>query len=187
MNELLSKPVDATAEVVAEPELRALYNYWRNRHDGGAIPKRAAIDPLELGPQLLPYVMLVELFDGGTRFRFRLVGTDVAFGVDPTGQILNDAVEPGIYRDHIAALYRLGATTRRGLYSRFGYDSALEAPRAPATVSRLFLPLEEQDEVPTMMLVGQMRHGPRFLDRSLWQARPAPMECEALFRLAGDG
>ncbi|SME88965.1 PAS domain-containing protein [Tistlia consotensis] len=180
-----SEAAEAAPDVIAEAELRQLFDYWQARRVGDRLPRRAAIDPIEMGGRLLPYVMLVELLESGTRFFYRLVGTDVAFGVDPTGTVLNDAVPEGGYRKHIVELYCLGAASRNGLYARFGYGTRPLGPHTPTAVSRLFLPIEERDGQPAMMLVGQMWSGPSYRNASLWQVTPERITREALFRLTG--
>ncbi|MEM7653325.1 MAG: hypothetical protein AAF220_09110, partial [Pseudomonadota bacterium] len=75
----------------------------------------------------LPFMMLVDVLDNGERFRFRLAGSDVATGVNPTGMILNDAVPPGAYHTHIVSLYQTAAARKSALYtvSAYGDDMSV--------------------------------------------------------------
>lgn len=110
------------------------------------------------------------------RFRFRLVGTDIAFGTD-----LNDSSPEGHYRRHILALYRLGALSPSGLYSSFdyGYGDVV----GPRSIHRLFMPIAGNDKVPEMMLVGQTREHNVLVTRSAWQAGPDRITERRLFTL----
>lgn len=167
-------------DVVAEAPLRDLYLYWAGKRGLRSYPARADIDPQEIKPQL-PYVMLVDVLEDGRFFRFRLVGTDVAFGVDPTGQLQHEAVPEGIYRDHITALFRRGAAGPGALYSRSSYAyTKLEGPRS---ISRLFMPLAADGTRVDMMMIGQKANRPGHIGHSAWQANPPSITEELAIRL----
>jgi hypothetical protein len=78
----------ASAEEVESLRVRRIFDYWRSKAAGGRIPRRAAIDPIEL-VDVLSCLMIVEVV--GERFRYRLVGTEVAAnaGSDFTGCFLD--------------------------------------------------------------------------------------------------
>jgi hypothetical protein len=61
---------------LAAPRLRQAYAYWHGKLAGRAMPARRDIDPVEM-PQLLPYVMLVDVLADPLDFRYRLIGTEV--------------------------------------------------------------------------------------------------------------
>jgi hypothetical protein len=67
---------------------------WDERRDqhppGGGLPGRQHVDPLEIGPSLLPLLFLLEVEDPPLRFRYRLTGTHMVKGIgsDPTGQLI---------------------------------------------------------------------------------------------------
>lgn len=71
-------------DVVAEPVLRRLADYWLSRRGGHAMPRRADIDPVDM-PWALSQLFLVDCVsdagrgaDGGRwRYRYRLAGEDV--------------------------------------------------------------------------------------------------------------
>src|SRR3954471_8865936 len=86
-----------TAEVerrvaASHESVRAVYEYWRGKAAGRAMPYRADIDPAELKP-VLPALMLVDVVPDPRRFVYRLVGThEVAGrGRDPTGLSVAEA------------------------------------------------------------------------------------------------
>ena len=56
--------------------VRAAVAYWRGRSRGGALPRRALLDPAEI-PHLLPHLMLKDVRRDPWDFRYRLVGTSV--------------------------------------------------------------------------------------------------------------
>lgn len=168
------------ANKIPEPELHDLYEYWNGKRAGRRWPSRADIEPKEI-TGLLPYVMLVDVLEDGRHFRFRLIGADVAIGVDPTGKLQHEAVPEGIYRDHITALFRRGAAGPGALYSRSTYDyTRIEGPRS---VSRLFMPLASDGETIDMMMIGQKAERGPGGARSTWKANPPTITEEVEFRL----
>ena len=73
-----------TLDVIVEPKLRRLADYWLSRRAGRVMPARRDIDPLDI-PWALPMVFLVDCVtdagrgaDGGRwRYRYRLAGEEV--------------------------------------------------------------------------------------------------------------
>jgi len=57
--------------------LRFLLKYWQVARGSAAMPPVGAIDPLALKP-VLGNVIILDVLEGGTDFRFRLFGTEVA-------------------------------------------------------------------------------------------------------------
>jgi hypothetical protein len=78
----------ASADEIESPRVQRVLDYWRSKAAGGGIPRRAAIDPTELS-EALSCLIIVEVV--GDRFRYRLVGTEVAAnaGGDFTGRFLD--------------------------------------------------------------------------------------------------
>lgn len=74
--------------------LREFYEYWDSKRSGaGGIPRRDAVDPIDI-PRLLPNMFMAEVVtdDGRVRFCFRLVGTEIVEkeGADFTGAFLDE-------------------------------------------------------------------------------------------------
>jgi hypothetical protein len=71
--------------------LRAAYTYWDGKRQNALMPSRADIDPVEI-PQLLPYVILIDVTREPLDFRYRLVGTQVCeiMRRDYTGRRFSD-------------------------------------------------------------------------------------------------
>lgn len=82
-------------DVVRDPGLRELLEYWISVHPGDRLPSRRHIDPVDVMP-LLRSVALTDVERNPIRFRVRLMGTAVmtAFGRDLTGSYLHEAL-PG--------------------------------------------------------------------------------------------
>jgi hypothetical protein len=71
--------------------LRFLLNYWTTARGKAVMPPVGAIDPLGLKP-VLGNVIILDVLEGGTDFRFRLFGTEVAAAAryDWTGSTVDD-------------------------------------------------------------------------------------------------
>ncbi len=163
---------------IEDPILTALFDYWQDKRADRCCPARGDIDPVDI-PALLPHVVLVDLFESGRKIRFRLVGTMVAFGKDPTGQFLHEAAPKGLYGHHINALYGQAARLAEPLYSEFAYS--FDRSGGPQVIKRLFLPLSEDGTTPTMLLVGQIAVSTNRIVISPWQSPPKTIEQRALF------
>jgi hypothetical protein len=74
------------------PGLQPLYDYWNGKRRARKMPRRADIDPLELGPYL-SRLMIVDVVDDERRYVYRLVGTAEVTerGRDPTGRAVGEA------------------------------------------------------------------------------------------------
>lgn len=140
------------AEVFNHATLGALFRYWDKKRNGRTMPARRDIDPIEMGPKLLPHLMLCELAERGTRIRFRLVGTLLVkrLGYDPTGHWLADLPKSD-YLDHLARLLRQTYTEASPVYAtssfRWGVKGRLDA-------YHLLLPLTTGGNEPSMVLIG---------------------------------
>lgn len=121
----------------------------------GLLPARAAIDPLSLGAELLPYAALIEATDNATRFRFRLVGGKLAehAGLDLTGHYIEDLNPNRDYVDYVNSLYRLARDEKLPVYSETRY-------RAPSgrigLTRRLTCPLAADGRTVDMFVAVQV-------------------------------
>jgi hypothetical protein len=134
--------------------LTALHAYWNHQRRGRAVPDRRDIDPVDIGPGLLPNVGLVDVVEGGRRFRNRLVGTAIVerWGFETTGLFLDEIMPEGGYREFIHELYRDACRHRAPVYSSslFRWDVGRHM-----VTRRLYLPLTHGNEAVEMVLVGQ--------------------------------
>jgi hypothetical protein len=137
---------------VSNPVLAALLRYWDGQRGARALPARRDIDPLDMGSALLPHLLLVDLFDRGTRVRFRLVGTQVVkrLGFDPTGRYLEGEMTGGWY-ELLAALHRLVYAERAPVFAEseflWGGGRRLRA-------QHLLLPLTQDGPDPAIALAA---------------------------------
>ena len=114
------------------------------------MPARRDIDAVRI-PELLPFVLLVDVLDDGADFRYRLMGEHVVRnnGRSLTGRLLSDLLAENPAQQDVVALYREIVTgclpVRRRLVGRTpaGEVRRLELWGAPlsddgATVDTLF-------------------------------------------------
>ena len=74
--------------VLGEAVLDTLLRYWSSKRAGRIMPERPELDPVEMGPALLPHLMITEYLERGRSVRVRLCGTAAVarLGCDPTGR-----------------------------------------------------------------------------------------------------
>jgi hypothetical protein len=135
-----------------DPLLRSAYDYWRGKCAGRAMPRRSDIDPAEI-PTLLPFILITEMLEAGTRYRYRLAGSAVteAFGRSLTGHYV-DELMTGPYRDFIARLYRSIYLDRRCIFCESRYTGSTKPGIA---TKRLFMPLSSDGSVVDQVLIIQ--------------------------------
>jgi hypothetical protein len=136
--------------------LKRLLAYWDSKRGTKEMPARADIDPATIGKDLLPWIALTEVIDGGARFRFRLCGTGLAgiAGLDLTGRYIDELNPNPAYAEYIIELYRLVVARRRPVYSETGYVATTTSPRR--RTSRLLCPLSDDGATVTMCIAGQV-------------------------------
>jgi hypothetical protein len=137
----------------ADRRLHEVLSYWSTKRGNRPMPSRRDIDPLELGPAVLPHLMLVDV-EPGPRFRYRLFGTAVGetFGMDATGQYI-DAVMVGQYKDFLLGLYHDLLTMKKPIYSTSIYGTKLDRKM---WTQRLMLPLSTDGGAVDMVLACQV-------------------------------
>lgn len=146
-------------QLFADDEILApLYSYWVAQCRGRGLPDRRDIDPVAMPVTLLPHLAIVDVVDGGARFRNRLVGTAIVerWGFDTTGRYHDEVMNPGGYSDYIHSLYRDAVQRRAPVYSEsvFHWDV-----HGHLLTRRLYLPLVYGGPDVAMVLVGQTFQG----------------------------
>lgn len=133
--------------------LAELYAYWTAKRGARFAPSRADIDPVEI-PRLLPHLMLIDVIDGGARFRYRLAGTEIEsrFGCPMMGRHIDELMR-GRYAEYMLSLYRELLATKRPIYSESGYG---RDESSPLYTRRLMLPLSSDGQSVDMVLAGQI-------------------------------
>jgi hypothetical protein len=139
--------------------IKQMYGYWRSKCDGDTLPKRRAIDPVEI-PRLLPQITIVEVVADERRYVYRLVGTkEVEIrGRDPTGKsVLAGFFGPSL--EDALSCYDTVVATRQPHYDDTPYVTPDERFSDDET---LFLPLSEDGEhVSRILVFGTFSPGPK--------------------------
>jgi hypothetical protein len=75
-----------------------LLGYWRAKRRPGILPGRKDIDPVDIRPDVLPNLQLIDVVPAHPRrrFRFRLVGTRIVdlTGRESTGRFVDEIIDP---------------------------------------------------------------------------------------------
>lgn len=147
----------AFLDYVGDERLKGLYRYWTERWNGQTLPGRQHIDPIEMGPAVLPLLLLTEVVpaaDGKSyRLRYRLVGSEIEarFNSRMTGRFIDELMH-GQYLAYIVGLYDDVITRRAAVYSESAYQN-----QASATFTkRLLMPLAANGKDIDMVLSGQV-------------------------------
>jgi hypothetical protein len=104
--------MDAFVDQIRRPMLRRVYEYWRAKRGDREFPRRADLDPLDLG-------FALDVMYDPLRFRYRLHGSVIVerVGTDMTGKLVDEVPEPE-RRAFILDNYRTVVETRRPLARR---------------------------------------------------------------------
>ena len=140
--------------VINQPELRRLYDYWREKKGERAAPRRADIAPEEI-VEILPFVFLVEI--EGERLRFRLVGSAVTeeYGGRLSGMYI-DEVDFNHATAQLVDEYRRAAHDIVPIASRWNYE---KNNGRQLTYERIILPLSADGKSVNMFLCGAVGRG----------------------------
>lgn len=118
----MSFDADRFAAQLTDPLHRALFELWLEAKPTDGLPPRLAVaDPFRLGPEMLPWVLLVDVdrSGGAPRFRFRLVGTGNVrrYGRDTTGLWFEQVYDGETYSAQMA-IYGQVATSGEPAFTR---------------------------------------------------------------------
>jgi hypothetical protein len=133
-----------------EPVLSAVYEFCAARRGGRRLPSRADIDPVDMPRFVLPKLVLLDVFDGGARFRWRLTGTEVVnrFGRDTTGRFGEEVLSG----DYLAFLTSLTQQVCRSQVPVYSHAVFRWKEMRSLTTSRLFVPLGDEASGVTQIL-----------------------------------
>lgn len=138
-----------TFDFRADPILGEALSYWNRQRRNRAMPARRDIDPLDV-PRLLPNLQLVEVLEGGRRFRYRLVGTALvnAFGSEYTGKYLDELFSDE--RRQVAHhVFRTVCETRRPMFLRNSYGTR---KNVQMVANRLYMPLSQDGRTVNLIM-----------------------------------
>jgi hypothetical protein len=130
------------------------FDYWTRIGNGAAMPMRRDLDPMDMGPALLPHSLLTDVDLAVGNVRHRVVGTSVAesFGRDITGIDLSEVLR-GSYYDFIHGLFMLTCKRRLPVFShsQFRWDEG-----RMLRTSRLMMPLSRDGRNADMAFMVQI-------------------------------
>ena len=124
----------------SDPVLAKTLAYWRAKRRARSMPSRRDIDPTEIGP-LLSHLQLIEVVDGGIRYRYRLAGTSLvtAFGREYTGRYL-DELFAGERLAYAQRVFGTVCSKRKPVFLRNRYSTTRDVDMI---ANRLYMPLSE--------------------------------------------
>jgi hypothetical protein len=147
-------------ERLGDPDLVRFYDFWLGLRGDRPMPSRKDFDPLQVGSEFLPNLMLIDVLREPRRYRYRLVGTHVvaASGEDRTGRMFENV---GFFKVHPSVLeqYNRVVDTGQPLHSfepftNFKSGSSYE-------VDRLLLPMSgDGTAVDMLMVLFHFKTGP---------------------------
>lgn len=144
------RPTPDPSLSVTAPVLRRLLNYWKSK---AAIrpPRRVDIDPIEIGKDL-PSVVLLDIAHDPLRFRWRLIGGEIAGTMrrDSTGKRFEDVYQGPVLVDMLRLFSRVALTGRPIRH----LGTACFLDRDYLRYESLHLPLFDGDGQVCMMLGG---------------------------------
>ena len=126
-----------------DPVLGPALAYWMSKRGERAMPRKRDIYPTEIPARILPNLQLIDVIDGGARFRYRLIGTATvdAYGEDFTGRY-PDETFPADLRDFIHGIYRQVCVWKTPLFLSNRYITAKGFELAS---QRIYMPLSDDD------------------------------------------
>ena len=151
-----------------DPVLGPILAFWTDKRGSRSMPRKCDIDPTEIPRRILPNLQLIDVIDGGARFRYRLVGTALvdAYGKDFTGAY-PDELFPDDRLSFIQKIYRTVCKSKAPLFTHNKYHT----PKSIDLLAiRLYLPLSD-DDTDVHHILGTLRFEHDVaLDSGLWGA-----------------
>jgi len=137
-----------------DPILGPALAYWMQKRGDRLMPSRRDIDPTEIPRKILPNLQLIDVVDGGARFRYRLVGTATveAYGKDFTGQHPDEIFSPDL-RNFLHDTFCRVCRSQAPLYLRNRYITARNLQLFSA---RIYMPLSD-DAAEVSHIFGVLR------------------------------
>ncbi len=147
--------VQSSDTELPDAHLRKALAYWQRKCGERHMPRRTDIDPVEM-PDLLPYVRLVDVVGPG-QYRYRVVGTELEQmhgGLKFAGRFVHEALPPPL-ADQVIPVYDECVRERRPVFLENTFLTP-DKERVARHSRVLFLPLSEDDETVSMVLVIQL-------------------------------
>jgi len=151
-----------------DPVLGPTLAYWLDKRGSRAMPRKADIDPTEIAPKILPNLVIIQVVDGGARFRYRLVGTALvdAYGKDFSGRHA-DELFPDDQLNFVQSSYRTVCASKLPLFSHNRYFRLKDTDLFSI---RIYMPLsDDNQDVHHILGVMRFEFGAS-LDGGVWGA-----------------
>ncbi|WP_026987773.1 PAS domain-containing protein [Fodinicurvata fenggangensis] len=131
------------ANRITSERLLSFRDHWKSLCNGAAVAKRSAFDIVEAPRALLGHLILLDVLDDGTDFRYRVVGTKIAeeIGRDFTGETVLEYHARHESREVIDGYAEIVKSGEPHLYRGNLYDLGREY----VTYERLAVPLAGPD------------------------------------------
>ncbi len=136
--------------------LVGLYDYWTALRDKlGRLPRRSEVDPLDLPPDVLPGMIILER-DPDRRFWCRLAGTRLReiYGFEVTGKYLDEIVPSGAATLR-TGIYQQALDGRCAVFCRLRFSVP---GREFVASDRLYVPVLGEEGDAATILVGAQRY-----------------------------
>jgi len=155
-----------TLEEARSGALRQFHEYWLVKRGDRALPSKSDIDPADI-KDILPYVIIADVFDQPLRVRYRLVGTEIVKlrGREFTGRWLHEAQWNPVFLERVLGEYRKVIDERQPLV---GIDDLYPANGPALAYEWGMFPLADDGERVTHCLAIE---DPREIDRAQLLAR----------------
>jgi hypothetical protein len=137
-----------------DPILGPALAYWTRKRGARSMPRKSDVDPTEISPKLLPSLQIVEVIDGGARFRYRLVGTASveAYGEDYTGRYPDELFSD----DRLCFIQNIYRAVCKSKMPLFSYNRYHTTKNVDVYANRIYMPLSD-DDVDVDYILGILR------------------------------
>src|SRR5262249_45302975 len=141
---------------IYDPQLRRLYDYWREKRGERIAPSRVDIRPDEIR-DLLQHIYIIEAVGTPRRFRFRLAGTTIVseYGGRITGKFA-DEIDLDHVGQRILAEYETGVDRGEPIASLWHFT---KLDGRELRYEHLILPLSSDGKTIDMLLAAAIGKG----------------------------
>ncbi len=110
-------------------ELLPFYDFWTDACDGGVPVHRTSMDPLNLPPQILPWLFIINVKRDPLDYQYRLIGTGLTemLARDLTGKRMSDVYYPPGHNEFLR--HRLKMVAEQDLAVLASFDAGWVSKR----------------------------------------------------------